>query len=150
MKKILDMTAGGKRLWFDSELPNVTFIDQAPKSPDVIKANWSDRLPFENGSFDMVVFDPPHLSKEWAGNGILCQAYGFLLPTWRADLAHGFCESFRVLKDDGILIFKWNTRQYSIHDVLELAPVRPLFGHTTAFTNKSTTIWCLFIKPGAD
>lgn len=54
----------------------------------------------------------------------------------------GFRECFRVLKNHGILIFKWNEREFSKDAVLDLTPHKPLFGHTSG----KFTHWYVFIK----
>lgn len=75
-KKILDACCGSRMFWFDKNNPDVEFCDirQMERTeyypgryieinPDTI-CNFTD-LPFEDNSFYLVVFDPPHL--EWAG-----------------------------------------------------------------------------------
>jgi len=52
-----------------------------------------------------------------------------LLPdVGRDDLRKGFEECFRVLKPDGVLVFKWNECHIPLRDILALAPKKPLFG----------------------
>lgn len=101
-------------------------------------------IPFEDGSFRMVVFDPPHLiragEKSW-----LAQKYGKLdKETWRDDLKQGFNECFRVLEPGGFLIFKWNEDQVKVTEVSKLFPVQPLFGQRGGKTH-----WLVFMKEGA-
>lgn len=87
-------------------------------------------LPFADDSFNLVVFDPPHLvragKKSW-----LAKKYGQLTQDWRDDLSKGFAECFRVLKPNGVLIFKWNEDQIKVPQILALTPHQPLFGHPT-------------------
>lgn len=72
--------------------------------PD-IQCDFTD-LPFEDESFSLVVFDPPHL--RYAGKtGWLAKKYGRLDEHWPEMLHDGFKECMRVLKEDGVLIFKW-------------------------------------------
>lgn len=48
-------------------------------------------LPFEDESYYLVVFDPPHL--QWAGDtSIMALKYGQLKGDWRAMLSAGFNE----------------------------------------------------------
>lgn len=63
-------------------------------------------LPFGDGTFPLVIFDPPHLRK--AGEtSWLAQKYGRLPEFgWKEYLAEGFAECWRVLKSEGTLIFK--------------------------------------------
>ena len=101
-------------------------------------------MPFENDSFNLVVFDPPHLVK--AGKrSWLALKYGVLNQRWQDDLRQGFDEIFRVLKPNGLLIFKWSEIQIPIADVLKLTPIRlkPLIRE-----QKSKRHWVIFIKQG--
>jgi SAM-dependent methyltransferase len=76
-------------------------------------------LPFPDGTFKLVAFDPPHLvragPKSW-----LAAKYGKLSADWRDDLRQGFAECFRVLATDGVLVFKWNETQVKLSEVLPL------------------------------
>jgi len=153
MKKILDACCGSKMFWFDKENPNVTFADIRSESftlcdgrhleikPDIL-ADFRN-LPFEDGSFKMVVFDPPHL-KDLGQNTWMAQKYGRLLPTWETDIKAGFDECMRVLDENGVLIFKWNENQVSLGQVLSVIGKQPLFGHTSGKHGK--TIWMAFMK----
>ena len=151
MNKILDACCGSRMFWFDRENQNVVFMDnrQCCKTlcdgrtlnidPDVI--GDFRNIPFEDGSFRMVVFDPPHLVR--AGeNSWLAQKYGKLdKETWRDDLKQGFNECFRVLAPNGFLIFKWNEDQIKVTEVSKLFPVQPLFGQRGGKTH-----WLVFMK----
>ena len=68
------------------------------------------------------MFDPPHIvragPKSW-----LAASYGKLSEDWRDDISQGFTECFRVLKADGVLIFKWNETQILTSDILKLTPL---------------------------
>ena len=57
-------------------------------NPDVV-GDFRD-MPFDDETFNLVVFDPPHL--KWAGqNSIMRSQYGQLdKVTWSEDLAKGF------------------------------------------------------------
>ncbi|WP_145561097.1 class I SAM-dependent methyltransferase [Yersinia mollaretii] len=155
-KTILDMCCGSRMFWFDRANPNVVFGDIRSKShvlcdgrnlevkPDVVLDFRN--LPFDDSTFNMVVFDPPHLNR--AGeNGWQCKKYGVLnLDTWRDDLAAGFREAFRVLRQDGTLIFKWNETQIPTREILALTDHKPAFGHPSGARAK--THWICFIKEG--
>nr|DAW44998.1 MAG TPA: Methyltransferase domain [Caudoviricetes sp.] len=107
--------------------------------PDVI-GDFRD-MPFENNTFNLVVFDPPHL--KWAGpNSIMKAQYGQLdKDTWSEDLAKGFEECMRVLKTGGTLIFKWSDCQVNVKEILKVIPFKPLFGQ-----QRGTTHWMTFVK----
>jgi hypothetical protein len=102
-------------------------------------------LPFADGVFRLVAFDPPHLVR--AGpRSWLAAKYGKLGHDWRNDLRAGFAECFRVLAIDGVLVFKWSETQIKLSEILVLAPRAPLFGNTSG--RKSGTHWLVFMKAG--
>ena len=152
MKEVLDPCCGSRMFWFDKEHPDVLFGDCRTEShilcdgrPLVIapdqELDFKD-LPFQDNSFNLIVFDPPHLKtageKSW-----MRKKYGKLDPqTWQDDLAQGFSECWRVLAPSGTLIFKWNETQIKIREVLECFSEKPLFGQTT--TNNLKTHWIVF------
>lgn len=150
MKKILDACCGSKMFWFDKENEDVVYMDNRELEdtlcdgrslkvlPDII--GDFRNIPFGDNLFHLVVFDPPHLLKV-GENSWLAKKYGKLSDSWRADLAKGFEECFRVLKDNGILIFKWNEEQIKLIEILKLTKEKPLFGNRRAKTH-----WITFIK----
>ena len=153
MKRILDVACGSKMFWFDKKNPNVLFADIRKEShilcdgrkldisPDVVM-DFRD-LKLKSNSFKLVVFDPPHLRK-LGKNSWMAKKYGVLSENWQGDLRKGFDECWRVLKKDGVLIFKWNERDISIKEIIKLFGKQPLFGHTTK--NGGQTIWMCFMK----
>ena len=152
-KIILDVCCGSKMFWFKNDHPNVLFSDirneedilcdgrKLEVHPDVI-ADFRD-MPFDDESFKLVVFDPPHLNKLGKSSWMF-KKYGVLGLEWRNDLKQGFKECFRVLEKHGILIFKWNEAQIKVNEVLSFTDEKPLFGHRTAKSGK--TIWICFMK----
>ena len=90
--------------WIDVKR-NLRFTKRKSMLSQTIVADFRD-MPFDDETFNLVVFDPPHLL--WAGQKSFMRAqYGQLdLLTWRLDLQQGFEECFRVLKTGGTLIFK--------------------------------------------
>lgn len=150
-KKILDACCGSRMFWFDRQHPKTVYMDcrsvetelcdgrKLVVSPDVV--GDFRNMPFDDCSFKLVVFDPPHLvnlgESSW-----MAKKYGKLSKgTWQNDLRKGFEECFRVLKEDGVLVFKWNEQQIPINDVVKLAPVQPLFGQRSGKTH-----WLVFMK----
>jgi SAM-dependent methyltransferase len=152
--RVLDPCCGSRMFWFDRQNPDAVYGDKRTEehvlcdgrtlriAPDVT-LDFTD-LPFDDGSFKLVVFDPPHLHtagpKSW-----MAAKYGKLTGDWREDLRLGFAECFRVLASDGVLVFKWNETQVKVREVLALASVAPLFGHPTG--RKGLTHWMVFMKP---
>ena len=108
--------------------------------PDII-ADFRN-IPFDDNTFSMVVFDPPHLLKV-GENSWLAKKYGKLSDTWPQDLKQGFNECMRVLKPYGTLIFKWNEQQIKLSEVLKCFSYKPIFGNKRADTH-----WLVFMKVG--
>ena len=154
-KFILDACCGGRCFWFNKNHPNTLYIDNRIREcghdphrpshsikPD--KVMDFRNLTFENNSFKMVVWDPPHLIGKEDSCRII-KKYGCLnKETWPLDLKKGFDECWRVLEDYGVLIFKWSEGSISVRDVLNVFLVEPLFGHTTGRAGK--TKWMCFMK----
>lgn len=152
-KLILDACCGSRMFWFDKSNPDVLFADirteshvlcdgrQLEINPDVT-ADFRN-MPWNDNTFQMVVFDPPHLhtlgKDTW-----MAKKYGVLLPTWELDIKLGFDESMRVLKPNGTLIFKWNEIQVPLNRILSLIDYEPLFGHTSG--KHGRTKWLAFMK----
>ena len=150
MTPILDACCGSKMFWFDRENPAVTFMDKRELddtlcdgrelhvNPDVI--GDFRNMPFDDNTFYLVVFDPPHLMKigetSW-----MAKKYGKLSDGWKQDISKGFSECMRVLKPHGTLIFKWSEDQIKLSEIKPLFPCTPLFGNRRAKTH-----WVVFMK----
>ena len=146
MSAVLDPCCGSRMMWHDKKNPAVIFGDSRSETLTVTdrshgKANGTRTLviepdtvmdfralPFDDDTFRLVAFDPPHLvragPKSW-----LAAKYGKLGSNWRDDIRLGLSECHRVLKPGGTLVFKWNETQVKVDQVLALAPIAPLFGH---------------------
>lgn len=160
---VLDPCCGSRMMWFDRKDQRCLFGDQRQESLVVTdRTNREDgtralsihpdarmdfrRLPFADGSFALVAFDPPHLVR--AGpRSWLAAKYGKLGADWREDLRAGFAECFRVLRPEGVLIFKWSEVQVPLREVLALTPHKPLFGHSSG--RRAGTHWITFMAPSA-
>ncbi len=144
MKPILDVCCGSKMFYFDKNNSNVCFMDKRELTdtlcdgrvleikPDIV-ADFKN-IPFEDNSFYMVVFDPPHL-KCVGKNSWLGKKYGRLPENWQEELKQGFAECMRVLKPNGTLIFKWNEEQIKLAEVLKCFSISPIFGNKRAKTH---------------
>lgn len=161
---ILDPCCGSRMMWFDRRHPDVIYGDKRTEKitlndrshgnidgtrtliiePDIVM-DFRD-IPYQDESFYLVVFDPPHLvragKKSW-----MAAKYGKLGVDWRDDLRQGFNECFRVLKPNGILIFKWNETQVKVREVLGCSSFQPLFGNVAG--KKNGTHWLTFMKNAA-
>lgn len=152
-KPILDACCGSRMFWFNQKNPLVIYADIRKVDLDLNHGNRTchirpdivhdfRKMDFENESFYLVVFDPPHL---FAGKtGYMGKKYGTLEKTWRDDLKKGFDECMRVLKPYGTLIFKWNESSIKVSEIIKVFGCEPLFGHKTRQTSK--TIWMAFMK----
>ena len=156
MKPVLDACCGSKMFWFDKENPLTIFQDkreldtnlcdgrQLIVKPVVIgdftKMHWTD------DKFKVVVFDPPHLDK-LGETSWMALKYGKLPVDWSDYISKAFAECFRVLENDGILIFKWNEIQIKTSEILKCSPYKPMFGHISG--KRSDTHWVCFMKNDA-
>lgn len=156
---VLDACCGSRMFWFDRGDARAIFVDNRRErhtlpdasstggsrelhiNPDIV-ADFT-ALPFPDGRFALVVFDPPHFARN-GGNGWVAKKYGTLSGDWRAELRKGFTECFRVLKPGGTLVFKWNEDEVSVTEILKLTPEQPLFGNRYGRHYKSH--WIVFIK----
>jgi len=157
-KFILDASAGYRMMWFDKQQPNTIYLDNRPEcNPDVV-GDFRDLKEFENDTFTLIVWDPPHEIRKKASdpNSKFIRDFGFLKPeTWASDISKGARECFRVLKPMGVLIFKWNARCVKVSSILSLFPQKPLFGQITkgdegSRKHASKTYWFCFMKISKD
>lgn len=148
--KILDAAFGSKMFWYDRDNEHTLYVDNrcftdtlcdARKlvvNPDFI-ADFT-ALPIDSNTFNLVVFDPPHMLK-LGKNSWMAKKYGVLPEDWQTYLQAGFAECFRVLKPFGVLMFKWSSDQIPHAQVLKLTPELPLFGD-----RRGKTRWTIFVK----
>ena len=155
-KPILDPASGSRMFYFDKSNPLVLFGDIRHESHE-LKDGGKIRqlhvhpdemmdfreLKFDDESFSMVVFDPPHM-KSLGATSWMARKYGKLSDTWEDDIKKGFVECFRVLSDGGVMIFKWNEYDIPTKKILELSPYNPILGHPSGKMQK--THWVVFMK----
>lgn len=154
-KRVLDVACGSKMFYFDKNNPDVEFCDirQVPYheyypnryieiKPDTICDFTA--LPFDDKTYKLVVFDPPHLTKIGDKSWTKLK-YGRLNENWREQIKKGFAECFRVLDDNGVLIFKWSEVQIPLKEILPLSPYAPIFGNRSG--KHMTTHWLCFMNP---
>ncbi len=137
-KSIIDVCCGSRMFHFDKNNNNVVFMDNREieeilcdgrilkVKPDIV-ADFKN-IPFEDNSFSLVIFDPPHLLKVGV-NSWLCKKYGKLSESWSVEIKQGFRECMRVLKPEGTLIFKWATRDIKLKQILEVIETKPIIFH---------------------
>lgn len=148
--KILDACCGSKMFWFDKERKDTVYMDKRTLdttlcdgrklivSPDILADFRS--IPFDDETFHLVIFDPPHLLKV-GDTSFLKLKYGRLDTSWKEDIKQGLAECWRVLKRNGTMIFKWNEEQITLPMVKTLLPCEPLIGQL-----RGKTIWLVFFK----
>lgn len=158
--KILDACCGSKMFYFQPESEIVLFMDNRQvvnekiwESKDGLATRYVTvhpdliadfrKMPFDNESFYMVVFDPPHLVK-LGDTSWTAKKYGKLPKDWEPYIRDGFSECWRVLKKNGTLIFKWNERDIPVNDIIKCIGKTPLFG--TRSGKQAKTIWMAFFK----
>lgn len=169
-KIVLDVACGGRMFYFDKTDQRVLFCDNRTVDTELcdgrkftvkpdVECDFTS-LPFEDESFRLVVYDPPHLlrntgkskmddmygslSERATPTGYQQIKYGALYTDWRDMLRRGFAECFRVLEPHGVLIFKWNETDIPVKEILKLSPVSPLFGNRSGKASK--THWICFMK----
>lgn len=163
-KIILDATCGDRTIWFQKDEPHTIYCDKRREEwegdfgndvrkdgrkkhrhlvidPDV-QCDFT-ALPFRDGQFQLVVFDPPHIVN-LSENSWMRKSYGALTGDWRSMIRKGFDECMRVLKPNGVLIFKWSDISVSTREILDVIGQEPLFGHRSG--KKMNTHWMTFMK----
>ena len=157
-KHILDVTCGSRSIWFNKSHPAALYVDKRSEDftlcwgengserkcyvrPDEI-ADFTD-LPYDDNTFDLVVFDPPHLLKV-GDTAWLKKKYGKLPDNWQSLIHDGFHECMRVLKSHGTLIFKWCETDIPTRKVIDAIGYESLFGHRSG--KRLQTHWMCFMK----
>lgn len=142
-------------MWFDKNNPLAMFIDNRNIEPGFVaqRPSYSVKpdavmdfrnMSFEDETFYLTVFDPPHLKNNAGDNSYMAKKYGKLPKGWQEYIKAGFDECMRVTKTNGVVIFKWNETQIPTTAVIDAIQQQPLFGHTT--NSRQTTKWLCFIK----
>jgi len=159
MPPVLDACCGSKMFWFDRNDERALFQDKRREQhtlkdksskggsrqliidPDQV-ADFTS-MPYPDNIFALVVCDPPHCKRNGL-SGWMAKKYRTLGSNWREELRAGFVECFRVLRSEGVLIFKWCEDEIPVSQILALTPERPLFGHKSGKQQK--THWLCFMK----
>lgn len=109
---VLDVTANKRTMWSGVEWPTVTFADiDSDMNPDIIGDFRA--LPVDDASYDVIVFDPPHLPAAAASEQSLPQYvrdYGLGQAPRGDNISSYFApflsEAARVLRPDGLIFAK--------------------------------------------
>jgi hypothetical protein len=127
---VADVTYSSGRFWKKVNLSRYTLLasDLIPHSPGILAADFR-ALPYQDGSVDTVVFDPPYIHSP--GKGMLKDRYNGRATTDMITYADimalyedGMSEAVRVLRDGGQLWVKCKDT---------LASERQRWSHITVF-----------------
>ena len=158
---VLDATTGGKHMWHESakDADRVIYADRRRVESLEHQPGWNcdpsvicdtRDLPFKDGSFSLIAYDPPHRITDSGMKelrGVIEKKYGALqAETWQSDLSSSFDELWRVLRPGGTLTFKWADVHRSHGEVLDQLAESPLYGVTTG-KDRAVTKWHVFQKP---
>lgn len=111
-QRILDATVNAGRFWRGSQRP-VIGLDINPRyRPHIVGDNL--HMPFRDGIFDVVVYDPPHIPNQGKDRSKdFNTRFGLVLKSSAAqgyNFSHLYLpfvrEAYRLLKPDGILLCK--------------------------------------------
>lgn len=158
--EILDACCGSRMFWYDKDYKSCCYMDNRELTetlcdgrtlrvrPDII--GDFRNIPFPDESFNLVIFDPPHLLNV-GDNSWTFKKYGKLdKSTWKDDLAKGFLETMRVLKKGGTMVFKWSDVQIPLSEILEIlhkAGLSPLVGtRSSQSARKNGAVFLVFYK----
>lgn len=149
----LDVCCGSRMFWFDKNNQKTIYADRRKESHELCDGRSLEINPdiemdfrniqFDDNTFQLVVFDPPHFV-QLGQSSWMAKKYGVLNSNWEKDISQGFSECFRVLKPNGVLVFKWNEYQIPLKKILSLTDQKPLFGNKRP--TQSKTHWVLFMK----
>jgi SAM-dependent methyltransferase len=111
-RRILDATVNGGRFWRASKRPVIGIDIESCHHPTIIADNT--RMPFRDRSFDVVVYDPPHIPNQGRDKSKdFNTRFGLVLRSSKENqytLTHTFPpfvkEACRVLRPEGILLCK--------------------------------------------
>lgn len=111
-RRILDATVNGGRFWKGSNRPVIGLDIEARHRPSIVADNTL--MPFPDSSFDVIVYDPPHIPNQGKDKSKdFNTRFGLVLRSSKENhytFSHTFPpfvkETCRVLKQEGILLCK--------------------------------------------
>ena len=154
-KTVLDPACSTRSFYFDKADERVVFGDIRDDETHVLTNGQTIHIkpdevmdfraiPYPNSTFQMVIFDPPHRFNLSPSSDFI-KKYGVLSKqTWKADLAQGLAECFRVLKEGGTLVLKWSEVSVKLPEILALTDQKAVIGHRSG--QRMGTHWVLFMK----
>jgi hypothetical protein len=111
-KRILDATVNGGRFWRGSNRPVIGLDIELSHRPGIVADNT--RMPFRDGLFDVVVYDPPHIPNQGKDKQKDFHVRFGLGERSLKEMGYTFAhtyppfvgEAYRVLRDEGVLLCK--------------------------------------------
>jgi SAM-dependent methyltransferase len=111
-KRILDATVNGGRFWRGSTRPLVGMDIDSRYGPTLVADNTN--MPFRDGCFDVVVYDPPHIPNQGKDRtkdfntrfGLVLRSHKENHYTFTHTFPPFLREAYRVLKPEGVLLCK--------------------------------------------
>jgi hypothetical protein len=143
MKRILDLTAGNRAIWFNKNHPEAVYLDKRKTVKPTIVCN-TRKIPKSAGSgYDLVVYDPPHMN--CGPNSNMSKVYGHhTTKEILRDIGLTSKEAHRVTRPGALMALKWNTHDIRLSRVFDLLlHWEPLFGHLTKDGPGSQTYWVM-------
>jgi len=145
--RILDCSAGHRAIWFNRLHPEAVYVDiREETSPSVVADTKA--LPFREGVFEMVVWDPPHVVN--GPESRMAEYYGAQRAEDIRRMIKGTAvELYRVTTENAVLALKWNDHDVRLERILKLMEGwSPLFGHRVAsrMKHRSSTYWVMLKK----
>lgn len=153
MMKILDATCAYRGFWLEKHNKDTIYIDIRPEvKPDIVASCTS--TPFADKTFDLILFDPPHKNMGYAKTSNskkrneMADRYGTANSKERMDLVKGaFMEFKRILKDDGIVLFKWSSVGTKFSKIIKLrGDFVPMFAQNFNKIKSYETTWMALRK----
>jgi hypothetical protein len=111
-KRILDATVNGGRFWRGSHRPVVGIDIQGKHRPDVVADNT--QMPFAPSTFDVVVYDPPHIPNQGTDKskdfnfrfGLVVRSSKENKYTFTHTFDPFLKEAWKMLRQEGVLLCK--------------------------------------------
>ncbi len=142
--KILDLSAGGRAVWFNKNHPLAIYLDKRAEVNPTVVCNTNE-IPGSVGTgFNLICWDPPH--KNCGPNSDMSARYGYhKTPEILDTIERTGREAWRVSVPGALMAFKWNSSDIRLARIFALLPQwEPLFGHLTKDGPRSQTYWVMF------
>lgn len=145
--RILDLSAGSRSIWFNRLHGEAVYVDIRPSMRPTVVADTLN-LPFISGIFDLIVFDPPHVT--CGPRSVMAKYYSSMEAEEIKNLVWKTSnEAYRVTTPTAVMALKWNDHDVKLDRILRLMEGwEPLFGQRVAGRSKhrSSTYWVLLKK----